>query len=123
MRRPEQILQQQVVRFLDMAYPAVLAFHCPNGGARSAVEGAILKSMGVRPGVPDLCLLLPCGRTAWIELKAGKGKLTAAQEAFRDKAQALDHFWAEARSPNEVADILERWLQPFGILAKARLAA
>jgi hypothetical protein len=32
----------------------VFAFHCPNGGARRPIEGAILKGLGVVAGVPDI---------------------------------------------------------------------
>ena len=35
-------------------------FHVPNGGARDAATGAMLKRAGVRAGVPDL--FLPCPR-------------------------------------------------------------
>jgi len=49
--------------------------HVPNGGARSALEGAILKGQGVRPGWPDYALHLPRGSWHGLvgELKSDDG--------------------------------------------------
>jgi hypothetical protein len=52
--------------------------HPANGGARSAVEGAIFKSLGVVPGAPDL-LLWRDGKSYAIELKAEGGRTSDAQ--------------------------------------------
>lgn len=59
------------------AYPELAwLFHVPNGGARDAVTGAMLKRAGVQPGVPDLCLPCPRPRSdggqwhgLWLEMK------------------------------------------------------
>lgn len=61
-----------------------LAFHVPNGGARHIVTGARLKSMGVKPGVPDVLLPVPSRSIVnyaglAIELKAGNNKPTDHQ--------------------------------------------
>lgn len=123
MKRPEQILQQQIARFLDTAYPALLWFHCPNGGARTKVEAAILKTMGVKAGVPDIIMVLPDGRAAFVELKAGRGTLTEAQMAFKARSQALGCAWAEVRSLDEMIGLAERWLLPFGWVSRVQVAA
>lgn len=49
--------------------------HVPNGGARTANEGAILKGQGVRRGWPDYVLHLPRGPWHGLvaELKAADG--------------------------------------------------
>lgn len=123
MKRPEQELQIRAVKFIRAAYPDLLFFHVPNGGVRSKVEGAIFKAMGTMAGAPDLMFVLPTGVAAFLELKAGKGKLTATQEAFRDRCQSAGAFWAEARSLEEIEEQLHRWLQPLGWVPKARIAA
>jgi hypothetical protein len=71
--RPDQQIQKAIIDHLktrgapDVVYP-----HPANGGARSAVEGAILKGMGVAAGAPDL--LLWHNRKAYaLELKAEGG--------------------------------------------------
>ena len=49
-------------------------FHIPNGGSRHKIEAGKLKAMGVKPGVPDLALLVPKGpyNGLFIELKNEK---------------------------------------------------
>jgi hypothetical protein len=39
--------------------------------------------MGVRPGVADFAPVLPGGRSAFLELKSAKGRLSPAQREFR----------------------------------------
>ena len=36
-----------------------LLYHCPNGGSRNKAEAVKLKQMGVKAGIPDLCLPVP----------------------------------------------------------------
>jgi hypothetical protein len=124
MKREEQAFHQQVARYINAAYPGLLWFHSPNSsGNRGARLGGILKSMGVLAGVPDISIVLPNGTAAFIELKAGKGSLSPAQKEFRERAQSHGAFWAQARSIQEIEDQLQKWLQPFGWTAKARIAA
>lgn len=56
-------------------------FAVPNGGKRSKATAGKLKAEGVRPGVPDLLLLLPCHgyHGLAIELKTEAGRLEKAQ--------------------------------------------
>lgn len=112
MRRPEQALQIAVAGFMDRI-SGLIWFHVPNGGGRSRAEGGILKAMGVKRGVPDIVIILPSGKAAFIELKAGKGTLTTEQKAFRDSL-GEDAHWAEAKSLEEVSGLLVKWLEPFG---------
>jgi hypothetical protein len=124
MQRPEQELQKSVVAYLNYALPpAILFFHIPNQmGNRGAREGAILKSMGVRAGMPDLGFILPTGMVAWCELKAGKGSLTPAQRTFRDLMRARGVPFAECRSIQEVAAFIGPLIEPFGYRLMARAA-
>lgn len=124
MRRPEQALQQNVAAYLSATFPRLLWFHVPNSsGDRGAQLGGILKTMGVKAGVPDLVLILPNGLAGFIELKAGRGKLTEAQAAFRDRCQALGCLWSEARSIEDVQTILTAWFTPFGWTLRGRVMA
>ena len=86
-RRPEQALHRACAQFLDIALPSDACwFHPPNGGARSPVEAAIFKGLGVKPGVPDL-VIVHRGRLIAIELKAPGGHLTPAQKAMHERLQ------------------------------------
>jgi len=79
-------------------------FHVPNGGNRNLREAVKFKSMGVKPGVPDL--ILPVARRGYhglaLELKAGKNKATELQlewhEFMRSEGWyvAICYSWEEA---------------------------
>lgn len=65
--------------------PIFALFACPNGGARDAITGSLLKAEGVRPGTPDLQLAAPTPafHGLYIEMKKIDGaKPSAEQEAF-----------------------------------------
>lgn len=50
-------------------------------------------------GCPDLIAFpFDDGRTLWVEVKAGRGKLSEDQAAFRDFCRGLSVPWVEARS-------------------------
>lgn len=59
-------------------------YHTPNGGSRNIAEAANLKRMGVKAGVPDLCLPYPSGKYhgLYIEMKTDTGRQTAAQREY-----------------------------------------
>lgn len=120
MKRPEQEIQRSIVQYLELALrPGVRFWHTPNGGARSAVEAAILKGLGVKAGVPDLVLAWserrrfvdepPVSRVAFIEVKADKGALTAEQRDFRD--WCLDNAvpWVVVRSLDDAIQVVKGW--------------
>ncbi len=52
-----------------------LMYHVPNEGKRSKAAAGILKAMGLKPGVPDICLPVPRGRFhgLYVELKRVEG--------------------------------------------------
>ena len=79
--RPEDIIQRAVFEHLRVrCAPGIFAFHPANGGWRSHIEAAILKGLGVRPGMPDV-IAVKDGRTYALEIKPPGGRLTAAQNA------------------------------------------
>lgn len=75
--REEQIMQRAIIDWCRYAVTyngrpiTEWLHHVPNGGGRSAVEAAIFKGLGVKAGVPDLCLPIRCGEygALYIELK------------------------------------------------------
>jgi hypothetical protein len=110
MNRPEQQIHKGIVQLIRAKHPRLLFFHVPNGGARSATEGAIFKSLGVLAGVPDLVFIIPGGKVAFMEVKAAKGAITDSQHAFAEAAVAAGAAWAVVRSIDEADRILSRWL-------------
>lgn len=97
----EYDFHRTVIAFLNRAVSAhdVMYFHPANGGYRFATEAARLKLMGVIAGMPDLGLIHQ-GRCSWLELKARKGRITAAQAYCHQRLQ-------EAGSPVSVCRTLE----------------
>jgi len=64
-------------------YPDLIwMYHNANGGKRTKAEAGIFRAMGVKPGVPDICLPFPIGKLhgLYVELKRLKdSKTTDAQ--------------------------------------------
>lgn len=85
-----------------------VVFHIPNGGGRDAREAANLKVQGVLAGVPDLCIVLPCGATTWIEMKAKDGKVSKLQVSLHTNFAALGHEPIVAYSAEEALAALRR---------------
>ena len=113
---PEDLLHLSVARFLKIAAPALTWWHTPNGGSRHPGEARKLKDMGTRPGVADLSFVLPCGRAAFIELKAPKGRQSPDQKAFEADCATNNAPYAVCRSIEEVAETLRGW----GVQLRAR---
>lgn len=108
-RRPEQDAQRGVVQHLQLrAAPGTYWFHPANGGARTAIEGAILKGCGVRSGTPDL-ILIHSGRTYGLELKSLNGRLTPAQAAAHQELRAAGAEVAVAVGLDAAIKQLENW--------------
>jgi len=121
-RRPEEQLQRSVVDLLSVyANRGLLTFsHVPNGGWRKPTEAGRLKAMGTTPGVPDLLIWLPGGGHFQVELKAGSGKLSAAQIAWHATVTSLGHRVYVCRSINDVERVLRaESVPPIGTLAVA----
>jgi len=111
-KQPEQAIQRAVWTHLcQRPAPGVFAFHVPNGGARTAVEAAILRGLGVMPGVPDL-IILKDGKTFGLELKARNGRLSDRQigaiEAMRAAGAIVGHVHG--------VDEALKWLEQHGLL-------
>lgn len=94
--------QQPTIRHM---YPELkLLYHVPNERKCSAIQGRLLKLMGVKSGVPDLVLPVARGgyHGLYLELKADKGKLSDSQkwwllELTRQGYYAVCcHGWEEA---------------------------
>jgi hypothetical protein len=116
----EDSIHRAVIQHLKMnAAAGVVYFHCPNGEARSAETGGKLKGMGVRPGVADLCLVLPGGQSAFLELKSAKGRQSPPQKEFAADAEKAGARYAVAASIDEAVRILTEW----GALGRGRDAA
>ena len=107
---PEADLQRAIVTTLRFALPkGAIIHHCANevteAGPRGAKRQAILVGMGVHPGFADLIILCD-GRVLFLELKSLKGRLSPAQEVFRDAVLAQGFGWALVRSLDDALGAL-----------------
>jgi hypothetical protein len=107
---PEADLQRAVIVALRFALPTgAIIHHCANevteGSPRGAKRQAILVGMGVHPGFADLVILCQ-GRVLFLELKSLKGRLSPAQEEFRDAVLVQGFGWALIRSLDDALGAL-----------------
>jgi hypothetical protein len=87
----------------------VFAFHPANGGARSAIEAAIFKGLGVRAGVPDI-IAIRSGHCFALELKRDSGgRLSGAQQQTHNEMRAAGVTVAVAYGLDEALGQLTRW--------------
>ena len=86
----------------------LFAFHPANGGWRSKTEGAILKSMGVVAGTPDL-FAVHQGRCYAMEIKAEGGRATEAQFATIAALEKAGAYTCVAEGLDRALAVLEQW--------------
>jgi hypothetical protein len=101
--------QKQLIQWCRTDHRFQYLFHIPNesvGGPGWIIRN---RQMGVRPGVPDLFYPVPMGgyHGLFIEMKAGKGRLSSDQRRWIKALETLGyrcvvaHGWEEARKALE----------------------
>lgn len=122
-KQPEQDFQMTVKKFLELALPKPDAwFGASAATGTSKTTGGILQGMGYKAGTPDMLVIysdeFDFPTVIWLELKAGHGKLSKAQEQCREDLTAAGCYWALCRSLEDV----ERALRRFGVPLRASVA-
>lgn len=106
----EHKIQTALMDYLTIAAsPDVFYFAVPNGGLRNVRVAQRMKAEGLKPGVADICFMLPQGRCAWMELKTSAGRLSDHQIGFKTRCERLGHLWAMARSVDDAIPHLREW--------------
>lgn len=106
--------QKQLIQWARSKPELQYLFHIPNetvGGKGWLIRN---RQLGVRSGVPDLMLPIPCGgfHGLFIEMKAEKGRVSHTQELWLRALNQLGYKaivcrgWKEAR--DEICKYLER---------------
>ena len=119
MTRQEDTEQQMVIRWSQQAtirgkYPELkLLYHVPNERKCSAQEGARLKRMGVKPGVPDLCLPVARGNAhgLYIEMKTKTGKLSDTQRWWQSELTEQGYISAVCYGWDQAVKTLTDYLE------------
>jgi hypothetical protein len=104
---PERAIQIAIKRRLALS--GVVCHHSPNAGKRSVITGARLKQEGMITGWPDLTVVGPGGRVAFLEVKSGKGHTTDAQDDCLGMLQRMGHDVGVVRSQDEAVTLLQEW--------------
>lgn len=108
--REEQDFQIALMEVLDVALrPSFHIHHVPNGGGRSKAEAGILKAMGVRSGIADLCLVGEGGLVYFLELKRRHGKARKDQVTFQRWCAAYNVPYEIAETLSEALEHLRSW--------------
>src|SRR5688500_1163857 len=106
----EATLQLCVVEWLTrLGKPNLIWFHPANERRRSPRQRAYPKRMGVKAGVPDICIARPGATAAFLELKSRDGRQTAEQAAFEQLCKANGSPYAVARTIDEAIAALTAW--------------
>ena len=98
-----------------------LMYHIPNEGKRT--NGAVLKAMGLKSGVPDVCLPVPSHNFngLYLEMKYGKNKPTKDQEAFMAALRQQGYKTAVCYGADEAkAEIMDYLQDPDKMLFHVR---
>jgi hypothetical protein len=83
--------------------------HIGHGGKRMVKTGALLKRMGLKPGLLDFLLIGPDGKHYWLELKRGLAPLTDGQLVFIAEMEKRGVTTAVARSYDEAIGQMTAW--------------
>lgn len=107
--RIEDQIQRAVVQHLrERGSPGIVFWHTPNGGYRRKSEAAILKSLGVRAGVPDI-ICVHNSRIFGLELKAPGGRQSESQMQFASDLNAAGGFCCTVEGLDRAIKVLETW--------------
>lgn len=89
-----------------------LLFHIPNERICSAQQGANLKRMGVKRGVPDLCLPVARGiyQGLFIEMKTKTGTPTEDQKWWGERLKEQGYMWDVCKGWESAVRLLEAYL-------------
>jgi hypothetical protein len=116
-KRSEATEQMAVVAWCERnkdIYPELqLIFHVPNGGKRNAIEGAKFKRLGVKAGVPDLCLPVPKKdyHGLFIEMKYGKGRLSKEQSKWIEELSKQGYMCRVCNGAEEAVRVINEYLE------------
>ena len=107
----EDVLQNQVMRYINLKYPKTLFTHVANEGKRTPFEQYKMKYLGTKPGIPDIMIFEPNNTKNGlaIELKAGYNKPTPNQLKWLKELE--NNNWVAVWSNNldECIEIIDKY--------------
>ena len=108
MRHEEDRIQEAMVNAIRYLYPKSIIAAVPNGGYRSAKEGARFKRQGVLSGFADL-IFIHKGKIHFFEVKKEQGGVQSAnQKAFQKNVTEQGFGYYIVKSVDEILDIIKK---------------
>jgi len=107
----EENFQKTIARYLDLS--GLLWFHVPNEIKSNVQYGAKRKSLGVKSGVPDVCILEPRGQFngLFLELKVKYNKPSENQIKWIELLKSKGYAAAWTRSLDEAIEVIESYMK------------
>lgn len=107
-----QIQSDYIAWHRAQAFPGII-FAIPNGGARDAITGALLKAEGVLAGIPDVFYAHAAGgfHGLFLEFKKPGGRLSRAQVLCHLRLREEGYRVETVRSGAEARAIVEDYLR------------
>ena len=89
-------------------------YHIPNGGKRSMLEAIKFKRLGVKAGIPDICI--PVARSPYhglyIELKRRFGGVVSEAQAYwLEELRLQGYYVCVAKGADEAIKIVQYYFQ------------
>lgn len=111
----EQIMLFRWAEWQSGKYPALhMMHHIPNGGKRGKAEAGRFRAMGVKAGVPDICLPVPKNVYAglYIEMKRQRGgTVSQEQKGWVRDLRAAGYAVEVCKGWDAAAKIIEDYLE------------
>jgi VRR-NUC domain len=108
-QQPERTIHQALVQHVEWRLPRdTYWWHPATGGKRLAVTGALMKSLGNKPGLPDI-MLISSGKVFGIELKADTGRLSPVQKRCHEDLRRAGCVVGVAAGLDQAIDLLSLW--------------
>ena len=109
----EDVLQNQVMKYIGLKYPKALYTHVANEGKRTPFERYKMKYLGTKSGIPDIMIFNPnkTKNGLAIELKAGYNKPTETQKEWLKELK--NNNWVAVWSNNldECLEIIDEYFK------------
>lgn len=113
----QELVMRWAIGQIDTWPELALLHHIPNGGLRGKREAARLKRMGVKAGVPDLCLPVARGgfHGLYVEMKRlDGGRVSTEQKAWLAALHASGHCVAVAEGHEQAIGVIRDYLAADG---------
>lgn len=107
----EDILQNQVMRYIGLKYPGTLYTHVANEGKRTRFEQYKMKYLGTKAGIPDIMIFDPnkTKNGLAIELKAGYNKPTENQKKWLKELKKKNWVAVWSNNLDECIEIIDKY--------------